>query len=446
MAVLMDCVLDKTGTNAVLYLWIALGGLYNDGFVAADQFMDMVDRLSSRTVQKDFVAYLSLEEGDDFGDPNVQPPLPAWFSTSPLENDDDVGIARARRALLIGWFVPLVPPLHPARRLAGRVAEVLNPDRDSRLFAGVLVPHHRRNQYFTTDVNRCLGARKYKRDAYVLSRLERNQTPVVVVLRGGDATRLAELEAGAVVVVAFHSWPAGCAFPLGVVQWWLPVGPPSSARSLARALLAERGMASRLTFPPPVVANALRLEKEWTAGAGGLYDKEVEARAARGCDYRERLCCFTIDPPGSMDLDDACSIERVDDAMEVGVHIADPSVFVRPDTPLDAEARRRTSTVYLIGESLPMLPRSVSSGACSLLPDKDRLAISVFFRVKFDDAGRLSVLPGPQGRARIERSVICRCETCLQCSAWWGGRDDLVGDFVPCRAAKRGSRTRKHKA
>lgn len=101
--------------------------------------------------------------------------------------------------------------------------------------------------------------------------------------------------------------------------------------------------------------------------------KEFETRK----DFRN-ICTFTIDPFSATDLDDALSVEKVsDEILRVGVHIADVSYFVLPDTTLDMEAQIRSTSVYILQHKLSMLPPELSEGLCSLLPGVDRLAFSI---------------------------------------------------------------------
>ena len=89
---------------------------------------------------------------------------------------------------------------------------------------------------------------------------------------------------------------------------------------------------------------------------------------------------FTIDPDTAKDLDDAVSIQKNEDGTyDVGVHIADVSYFVKPNTALDRDARKRATSVYLVQRAVPMLPPSLSEQLCSLLPGEERLAFSVLF-------------------------------------------------------------------
>ncbi|XP_044479170.1 DIS3-like exonuclease 2 [Mangifera indica] len=92
------------------------------------------------------------------------------------------------------------------------------------------------------------------------------------------------------------------------------------------------------------------------------------------------LCIFTIDPSTATDLDDALSIERLSDGIfRVGVHVADVSYFVLPDTALDMEAQLRSTSVYMFQYKIPMLPLLLTENLGSLNPGVDRLAFSIFW-------------------------------------------------------------------
>jgi len=105
-----------------------------------------------------------------------------------------------------------------------------------------------------------------------------------------------------------------------------------------------------------------------------ITDKEISKRK----DMRNVLT-FTIDPDTAKDFDDALSVEWVDGKMVVGVHIADVSHYLRPDTSLDKEALARGTSVYLVDRVVPMLPERLSNGLCSLRPHEDKLCFSAVF-------------------------------------------------------------------
>ncbi|MCQ2388381.1 MAG: VacB/RNase II family 3'-5' exoribonuclease [Kiritimatiellae bacterium] len=104
-------------------------------------------------------------------------------------------------------------------------------------------------------------------------------------------------------------------------------------------------------------------------------------------DLRKKFI-FTCDPVTAKDYDDALSLETDRKGNRVlGVHIADVSHFVTPGSPLDCEAYKRSTSVYLQNRVVPMLPEELCNGVCSLVPNEDRLAFSAF--LTFDKQGRM---------------------------------------------------------
>jgi ribonuclease R len=101
---------------------------------------------------------------------------------------------------------------------------------------------------------------------------------------------------------------------------------------------------------------------------------EIDARR----DMRD-VPTITIDPVDAKDFDDALSLRWVNGNMEVGVHIADVSHYLRPDTDLDKEAYQRGTSIYLVDRVIPMLPERLSNGLCSLRPNEDKLCFSAIF-------------------------------------------------------------------
>lgn len=119
------------------------------------------------------------------------------------------------------------------------------------------------------------------------------------------------------------------------------------------------------------------VEKE-TAALATLLD---EAEIAKRVDYRNTLT-FTIDPIDAKDFDDAISLKKInDDLFEIGVHIADVSHYVLPNTALDAEAYKRATSVYLPDRVNPMLPEKISNELCSLRPNEDKFTFSAVFEI-----------------------------------------------------------------
>ncbi len=107
---------------------------------------------------------------------------------------------------------------------------------------------------------------------------------------------------------------------------------------------------------------------------------ETEDHLANGrTDFRDRTT-FTIDPADAKDFDDAVSIKKLPDGdVEIGVHIADVSHFVIPNTALDRESRKRGTSIYLVDRTIPMLPEILSNDLCSLNANEDKYAFSSVF-------------------------------------------------------------------
>lgn len=138
------------------------------------------------------------------------------------------------------------------------------------------------------------------------------------------------------------------------------------------AILAEFGLP--YNYPELLEEEANKIE-------AGITPKEILSRR----DMRE-ITTFTIDPEDAKDFDDALSVRKIDEGLwEVGVHIADVTHYVRPLSPLDKEAYRRATSVYLVDRTIPMLPEHLSNGICSLRPNEDKLCFSVIFQLD-DDA------------------------------------------------------------
>lgn len=184
------------------------------------------------------------------------------------------------------------------------------------------------------------------------------------------------------VVAKITDWPDDLKNPRGEIIDVL--GRKGENNAEIHAILAEFGL-------PYVYPAAVEKAAE-TIGAGITPDV-----VARRHDMRD-VTTFTIDPKDAKDFDDALSIRRLPDGnLEVGVHIADVTHYVTPDSILDKEARKRATSVYLVDRVVPMLPEHLSNGICSLRPDEDKLTFSCIFVL--DNAG--NVLD-----SRIERTVI----------------------------------------
>jgi ribonuclease R len=140
------------------------------------------------------------------------------------------------------------------------------------------------------------------------------------------------------------------------------LGRPDDVGAVLRGVLVDEGLAGG--WPEHVEAELAALPAD-----------PLPADPARA-DLRDRLA-FTIDPPDARDFDDALTIERAEGGLRTLVHIADVSAFVATGGAVDVEAAWRGCSVYLPGQVEPMLPHALSSGLCSLQPDRDRYAVTV---------------------------------------------------------------------
>ena len=143
----------------------------------------------------------------------------------------------------------------------------------------------------------------------------------------------------------------------------------------------------RETFPSKVNAEAKAVSR-----------RKITADDIKGRRDLRGKKIFTIDGADSKDFDDAVSIEMLENGNYLlGVHIADVAHYVKEDGPLDQEALERGTSVYLLDQVIPMLPKSLSNGICSLNPHEDRLALSVDMEMTPD---------GTMVRHEIYESVI----------------------------------------
>ena len=115
--------------------------------------------------------------------------------------------------------------------------------------------------------------------------------------------------------------------------------------------------------------------------ANEISDKIDDEEIARRVDMRD-VVTFTIDPRDAKDFDDALSIRKLETGLwEIGVHIADVTHYVTPDSIIDKEAYKRATSVYLVDRTVPMLPERLCNNICSLRPNEDKLAYSVIFHI-----------------------------------------------------------------
>lgn len=182
-----------------------------------------------------------------------------------------------------------------------------------------------------------------------------------------------EAQLGYKMLIRMKGWEESSPYPWGIIED--VIGKAGVHETEMRALALGQGFSP--TFPPGVIAAAKHLEEHGKTMLADEVAQSVKAGLRR--DFRE-VTTFTIDPFDAKDFDDALSVRRLENGLiEVGVHIADVSFFVRPGNALDTEARERATSVYLVDRTIPMLPEILSTNLCSLNPDQDRLSVSAIF-------------------------------------------------------------------
>ncbi len=168
------------------------------------------------------------------------------------------------------------------------------------------------------------------------------------------------------VIVQIVDWGNAERNPVGVVTDIL--GAAGENNTEMHAILAEFGLPS--AFPPAVEAEA-------EAISGTIPASEIAKRR----DMRKVLT-FTIDPVDAKDFDDALSFEELPNGnFSIGIHIADVTYYIKPNTELEREAYSRATSVYLVDRVVPMLPEKLSNNLCSLVPHEDRLTFGAIFEI-----------------------------------------------------------------
>ena len=184
------------------------------------------------------------------------------------------------------------------------------------------------------------------------------------------------------VIVKLHEWKQRHLNPEGEIIEIL--GATHSPGAEFKAILHKFKLDP--TFPGAVLEEVEALPTE-------VRSREIKGRL----DCRD-LFTFTIDPDDAKDFDDALSLGKdANGDLEIGIHIADVSAYVKTGSPLDKEARERGNSTYLVGTVISMLPHALSNGLCSLVEGEDRLVKSVF--ITFTPQGKIKA-------TRLANSVI----------------------------------------
>ncbi|MBW6411804.1 ribonuclease R [Clostridium weizhouense] len=221
-----------------------------------------------------------------------------------------------------------------------------------------------------------------KREGEVVKILERNTTKVIGIYQDSknfgfvvsEDTRITQdifiskkdrngATEGDVVIVEITKWPDKRKSPEGVIKEVL--GKKGDKGLDIVTIIRKFGLPEE--FSKKVLKFAEQIPET-------ISEEEYKRRV----DLRN-IKMVTIDGEDAKDLDDAVSIEKLEDGnFKLGVHIADVTNYVKENNPLDKEALKRATSVYLIDRVIPMLPKKLSNGICSLNPQVDRLALSCF--------------------------------------------------------------------
>ena len=263
----------------------------------------------------------------------------AYLLTS--DDQEDVFIARKNTNRSLNGDTVLVYQIKKSKggKREGEVVEVIQ--RATKNYIGIL--------------------EKKKDFGFVNMRSSRMHTDFFI-----EKEELKDYADGDKVVVQFKSWPKQTSSPFGKIVKSL--GKPGDLNTEMHGIMFEYGFPEE--FPPEIEAFAQNLNL-------GIEENELAKRK----DFRSKTT-FTIDPVTAKDFDDAISFITLENGKtEIGIHIADVSHYVRPNSVLDEDAYNRATSVYLVDRVVPMLPEILSNGACSLRPHEEKYTFSAVFTV-----------------------------------------------------------------
>ncbi len=263
----------------------------------------------------------------------------AYVVTDSMEEDIFVPVNRLNRAFNRDKVEVYVFPKTRSKKVEGEVKRIV--ERKKTSFVGVL------------DMQR--------KTAFVRPSDPKMYTDIFI-----PREHRGKAKDGDKVLVEIYQWNKDEDSPTGSIVEIL--GKPGEHHTEIHAILAEYGLPAK--FPIEVERYAKALDTR-------ILEKEIRNRR----DMREDLT-FTIDPKDAKDFDDALSFKILDgNTYEIGIHIADVSHYVQPDTILEDEAFERATSVYLVDRVVPMLPEVLSNQACSLRPHEEKYTFSAIFHL-----------------------------------------------------------------
>ena len=279
----------------------------------------------------------------------------AFVITDELEDDVFIAARNLNTALHGDEVKVLLYARHKGKRPEGEVVEIINRSRAS--FVG------------TVEVT--------KQFAFLIPDNKNMPFDLFIPL-----SKLNGAKQGQKAVARMVEWDQRSRNPVGEITEVL--GDPGENDTEMHAILAEFGLPNR--FEPETESAAEHISAEITS-------EEISARR----DFRD-VATFTIDPEDAKDFDDALSLKKLDNGnMEVGIHIADVTHYVKPGTVIEKVAQERATSVYLVDRTIPMLPERLSNHICSLNPSEDKLTYSAVFVLD----GKANVLKEWFGRTII---------------------------------------------
>lgn len=257
------------------------------------------------------------------------------------EGSDDIFIAQnnLNTALNGDWVKVYIYARKRRRKPEGEVVEVLKRARE--FFTGVL-------EVFNT---------------YAFLITEKSQIPFDIFIPLRSIRKAKNMQR---VKVKITEWPPNGKSPVGEVVEVL--GDCGDTTAEVNTILVNHNLP--YTYPGNVIEEAEKIKPE-------ISKEEIKKRR----DFRA-VSTFTIDPHDAKDFDDALSFKKLKNGnYEVGIHIADVTHYVKPDTILEEEAYERATSVYLVDRVVPMLPERLSNFICSLRPNEEKLVFSAVFEL-----------------------------------------------------------------
>ena len=236
------------------------------------------------------------------------------------------------------------------------VAEITNPATDERRAEGAII------KVVEREITKVVGEfQSNKTFGFVIADEKKFNQDIYIPKKYFSGAK-----DGDKVVVQITVWPQAGRKPEGKIIEVL--GPKGEKEVEILSIIRAHGLPEE--FPKKVLEEAQKV-------AQPIPQEEIDRRL----DIRD-LNIFTIDGEDAKDLDDAISIERLSNGnFKLGVHIADVTHYVHEKSKLDKEALKRATSVYLVDTVIPMLPKTLSNGVCSLNPHEDKLTLSVFMEI-----------------------------------------------------------------